>query len=418
MIILVNLNDFLGGGETLMVRMAGYLQKRDKPFCLICAKQSYIHSDLQKNEIPNIITLNNKKIDFYYQNDAERMTMLKEFTEKLPVADSYSFVTFCMRDLYTITQLSKEVENSKVSHLILHYQDNLYVCQSLFDKFVKKYFSRENYSRKKQIAFNNHLFNKLCDSNAIIPMSDLMVNLWNRKFGIRLSKDNVVALPTYDFSDEKPTIQKNNHKILFIGRIVDFKIPGLCVMLNYINTHKEYALTVIGNGNRNFVDRFIKKNNIDTSRINFIGLVNYSKLGDIIKQHSIGYAMGTSIIEICRYGLPVIMALSTPKHRLFKRNICGGLYANCVRGNVGDNLFAGESEDNQPLLEDVMRDLENNYEKSAEACYEYVKNEYNFTSNIEKYLEIIENSKPTDFSDFEIPKASKLRRYFFTKIKN
>jgi glycosyltransferase involved in cell wall biosynthesis len=243
-----------------------------------------------------------------------------------------------------------------------------------------------------------------------------MVKFWNKRFEICLTNDNVVALPTYDFPEEKPAIPQNNHKILFIGRIVDFKIPGLCVMLNYINRHKEYSLTVIGSGDKKNIDEYIDKNNIDTSRIEFIGQVDYSKLGDIIKQHSIGYAMGTSVIEICRYGLPAIMALSTPEHQLFKKDICGGLYANCVRGNVGDNLFAGESEDEQPLLEDIMAELEQNYEASASACYEYIKNDYDFTRNIERYLSIIDNAKPVDFSDVAIPNASLLRRYLRYKV--
>jgi hypothetical protein len=192
-------------------------------------------------------------------------------------------------------------------------------------------------------------------------MSDLMVNFWNKEFSIKIKKENVVALPTYDFEEVMPQIPINNHKIIWIGRIVDFKIPALCVILNFINSNKKYSLSVVGSGNIKAVDKYINENRIDTCRIKFIGQVDYSKLGEIIKQHSIGYAVGTSLIEICRYGLPCIMGLSTPKHKLFKKNICGGLYADCIKGNVGDNLFAGEDEDNQMLIEDAISQLESNY---------------------------------------------------------
>lgn len=417
MIVLVNLNSYLGGGETLMIRMAKFLQKGERRFSLVCAERSYIHDDLCKKGIDNIITIPNDMVDFYYQNREVRSSVINLFLSKLPQSDEYTFVTFCMRDLYTISQVVLNKKKAKVVHLTLHYQDNLYVCQSLLDKVVKNCFGRENYSRKNQISFNNSLFNKLCKNNAIIPMSDLMVKFWNKEFRINLSYDNVVALPTYNFPTEKPSVPENNHKIIFIGRIVDFKIPGLCVMLNFINKHKEYSLTVIGSGDTGLIDKYIKQNKIDKTRIEFIGQVDYSKLGEIIKQHSIGYAMGTSIIEICRYGLPAVMALSTPTHKLFKRDICGGLYANCVRGNVGDNLFAGESEDNQPLLELVMDNLEKNYDKSAQACYEYIKNDYDFTRNIEKYLTIIDNAGITDFSGIVIPQAGKLRRFLQKKFK-
>lgn len=413
MIVLINLNNYLGGGETLMVRMASYLNHSNTKFRAICSKNSYIRKDLEKNGVKSITTIDNWRADYYYLNESDRQALVEDILEIVSDCEQVSFITFCMRDLYTITQVAKQRKNCKVTHLVLHYQDNLYVCQSLKDKLVKKYLGKENYSRKGHIVFNNQLFNRLCANDAIIPMSDLMVNFWNKKYGINLKTENVVALPTYDFPEEKPTIPQNNHKIIFIGRIVDFKIPGLCVMLNYINSHPEYSLTIVGNGDMKSINDYIDKNHIDRSRLNFVGQVDYSKLGEIIKEHSIGYAMGTSVIEICRYGLPSIMALSTPEHQLFKRDICGGIYANCVRGNVGDNLFAGESEDDQPLLEDVMVELESNYAKAAEDCYNYIKNDYDFTRNIKRYLEIVEKTRVTDFSDLEIPECSKLRKIAF-----
>lgn len=418
MLVLLNLNSYLGGGETLFVRMSGFLNNSDIAYKVICAKESYIINDLKKRGITEpVYTIPNERVDYYYLNKDDRLNLVNDILQILSQYDSVSLVTFCMRDLYTISQVAKSHKNCKVVHLVLHYQDNLYLCQSLTDKIVKKFFGKESYSRKEHTLFNNSLFNMLCENDAIIPMSDLMVKFWNKRFRINLKYDNVVALPTHDFPKEKPKTPENNHKIIFIGRIVDFKIPGLCVMLNFINSHLEYSLTVVGNGDMKSIKNYINQKNINCSRINFIGQVDYSELGTIIKQHSIGYAMGTSVVEICRYGLPSIMALSTPDHKLFNKDICGGLYANCVRGNVGDNLFAGESEDEQPLLEDVIRSLEENYEKAAHDCYEYVRNDYDFTRNIKRYLEIIDKAKVTDFSSVDIPLCPPLRKVVFSQFK-
>lgn len=413
MIVLINLNSYLGGGETLMVRMAQFLSKTERVFCCVCARDGYIHKDLINNDIRNCIALEKENIDYYYMNDDQRLSVLSKMKMALPASKEYTFVTFLMRDLYMVSQLTKEIPHSKVVHLVLHYQDNLYVSQSVKDKFVKRYFHKEKYSRKRQIAFNKMLFNKLCDNDAIIPMGDLMVNYWTKCFDIHLKSENVVSLPTADFPESIDFPKENNHKIIFIGRIVDFKIPALCVMLNYINRHKEYSLTVVGDGDMLFIDNYIEQHHIDRSRIHFIGQVDYNKLGNVIKEHSIGYAMGTSVIEICKQGLPAVMALSNPNHKLYERDICGGLYANCVRGNVGDNLFAGESQDDQPLLEDVMTQLENNYEASAKACYEYIKSDYGLTHNMNRYLEIIVKARSTDFSDVEIPHATCIRKFLF-----
>lgn len=418
MIVLINLNSYLGGGETLMVRMASFLKLLKRDFCCICTEGGYIHKDINKNNVDMVVTISQDDVDYYYMDDIQRNIILEKIKQGLPAKEKLYFVTFCMRDLYTISQLTKQIPYSRVIHLVLHYQDNLYVSQSIKDKIIKKLLRKENYSRKDQIVFNRNLLNKLCENDAIIPMSDLMVDFWTNTFDIHLKSENVVALPAADFPEEIDFPKDNNRKIIFVGRIVDFKIPGLCVMLNYINKHKEYSLTVIGNGDMAFINGYIEQHQIDKSRINFIGQVDYSMLGDVIKEHSIGYAMGTSVIEICKHGLPAIMALSNPDHTLFKKGICGGLYADCVRGNVGDNLFAGESQDDQPLLEDVMAELENHYEESARACYEYIKRDYGLTRNMNRYLEIIDNAQPIDFSDIVIPSVSKLRKLFYNYFKN
>lgn len=417
--ILINLNTYLGGGETLLVRMAEYFENTQIPYRVICSSNSYIKMDLEsKTLLDRVYAIENSRADYYYFTEHNRKLLINEIVKMIPSEDDeVSLITFCMRDLYTFSQVAKQNHKFKVVHLVLHYQDNLYVCQSLRDKAIKMIFGKEYYSLSSQINFNKQLFNHLCDSGAIIPMSDLMVDFWNKKFGIKLNHANVVPLPTYDFPILKHINSINNHRILFIGRIVDFKIPGLCVMLNYINRHKEYSLTVVGDGDMKTIKNYIKKKKIDDSRISFLGQISYNNLVSIIKQHSIGYAMGTSGIEICKYGLPVIMALSNPKHQLFKKEICGGLYANCVRGNVGDNLFAGENEEEQPLLENVMNDLERNYYNSAVNCYEYVKKEYGLTKNMQSYISIIDKASITDFTDFEITKPSYLRKFLKRKLK-
>lgn len=216
MIVLINLNSYLGGGETLMVRMASFLNNTRRSFCCICAKDGYIHKDLIKNNIKDIITADSEEIDYYYMDDTHRILLVSKMKSLLPISNEYSFVTFLMRDLYMVSQLTLELSKAKVVHLVLHYQDNLYVSQSVKDKLVKMFFHKEKYSRKDQIEFNKHLFNRLCDNDAIIPMSDLMVNFWNKRFGINLKKKNVVALPTYDFPEEIEFPKENNHKIIYV----------------------------------------------------------------------------------------------------------------------------------------------------------------------------------------------------------
>ena len=52
-IVLLNFNEYLGGGETLMVRFSEYLKKKKINFLVFCPTNSYIHSDLQKKILTN-----------------------------------------------------------------------------------------------------------------------------------------------------------------------------------------------------------------------------------------------------------------------------------------------------------------------------------------------------------------------------
>ena len=152
MLVLVNFNSYLGGGETLMVRMASYVKNSKSSYCMLCTEQSYIYDDLRKNNVGNIITVQNDKADFYYKNAEERKVILSEIKDKLPQSSEYSFVTFCMRDLYMIIQLTKIVTNAKVCHLVLHY---MFVRVCLI-RHTKKSFTRRDIHEPIKLSLINH----------------------------------------------------------------------------------------------------------------------------------------------------------------------------------------------------------------------------------------------------------------------
>jgi hypothetical protein len=142
--------------------------------------------------------------------------------------------------------------------------------------------------------------------------------------------------------------------------------------------------------------------------------VPYNEIGSVIKEHSIGYACGTSIVEIGQYGLPVITALASSSHKLFKRSICGGIYNNKYKGNEGNNLFIGETEDEQPTIEETMAIIEEDFGKAALISYKAMKEDFDMIPNIKKYHSIINGSKRIDAERINIPKCSKVRRAIFS----
>lgn len=353
-------------------------------------------------------------INYYYLSDSERKKLIDKICRQIGVAKNVKLVSFCFRDLFTLVDVAKKIPQSTITHLILHDEDNKYVCQSLVDKLLLKVGGKRKFSNKSQLKFNNRLIQQLVDAGGIVA-EKMTTKIVFGKQGINIAEDSIVPPPMCDFQDEPPKAE-NNKKIIWLGRVVDFKLPALCAMLYFVCKHRDYSMTLIGDGDVEYLKNYVRTNNLDDNNVNYVGQVAYDKIGEVIQQHAIGYACGTSIVEIGKYGLPVITALAQPTHKLFKRPICGGLYNNKYKGNEGNNLFIGETEDEQPLIEDVVMEIESNFESASRKSYLAMKRDFDFNTNVNGYLNIINSAKPLHYNKINIPKSSWLRRFFYYKI--
>ncbi len=422
MIILLNFNTYLGGGETLFVRFIKYLESNGIQYLAICKKESFIFKELANTGIPSskyIGIVNN--CDYYYLNNRNRKKLIDCIFSSITKLgkNRIMLVSFCLRDLYTIVDLSKHIENCSITHLILHSQDYLYTCQTLLDKILYNIFGFRFFNNRKNKEFNKRILSEVNNNNGLVPMAYLGVQLWKKELGINIPIETIVPLPSFDKNQlVRNKVIKNNKSIIWIGRLVDFKLPSLFVMLDYINEHDDYSFTIIGGGDRNKIDNYIKKNKIDTSRINFLGTLDYSKLDDEIKKHSIGYASGTSIIEIVKNGLPVIMALYNYKHKNFKKQICGGLFATTSKGNIGEDLMLLEEDEIKTTIADTIFEIERDYNDAAIRCYEYTLAEYEINTNFEKYLDHIYRTKLILNKQISIHKPSIIRRIIYSLFLN
>lgn len=408
-----NFNTYLGGGETLIVRLAEYLEKENYDFKVFYKKGSYIENDLVRIGVgKDYMCPIESNVDYYYLVKKDRDRLKEEICSYIKAIDDVCLVSLCARDLYTLVDIANNNPKFRVAHLVLHNQDNLYVCQSLLDKIVLKFKGERRFSREKHIAFNRALFNTICEQSIVIPQSELQAELLKEEFDICTEKEKAVPLPTCDFSNFDYVTPKNNKKIIWIGRIVDFKLPALVAILHFVSRHNDYSLTVVGDGEVDYIKNYLNNNGISEENISFVGKVNYGDLEVVIKQHSIGYAMGTSIIEIGKYGLPVIMALGSPDFKLFDKDICGGLYSHQSRGNVGDTMFYRKSTDPVVLIEEAFTEVESDYSKASRICYEALKSNFDEKTDFQLYMKWISQAKPIS-TNLVIPKASWLRRLLF-----
>ena len=413
MIVLINFNSYLGGGETLFVRLADFFRQQKIKCHLFYKENSFIEKDLRRRCITENSHSINLSTDYYYLSSKERKELRSAILNNLEENHKYEIFSFCARDLYLTIDLTKQKKYQlKLVHLILHEQDNLYCCQTITNKLKQKFGMKRSFSSKKMTKFNTRLFNEVNEKGVLIPMNEVIVKLWENFFSIHLKKDNVIPLPTCSFDNYnfKPI---NNKKILWIGRLIDFKIPSICAILNFLKVRPDYKLSIAGYGAEKFINNYIDKNAINKSQIQFLGKIEYDKLEEIVKGHAIGYAMGTSIIEMAQYGIPVIMAMASPSLKLFDKDICGGLYINKYLGNVGTDLYLSEDLSPYPTIESTISSIESRYEESAKECYEYIRKIFDFEINAKAYLKMAESKG--EYTEFKItiPFANILRKMAF-----
>lgn len=415
MYALFNFNKYLGGGETIFVRWADYLRRNNIDCRLFYAAEGFISDEMKRLQLPEKYLCAYKgDVNYYYQNANERASFVHWIVKKLAGLKDVKLISFCMRDLYTLVDVAKQSDFYTITHLILHDQDNLYVCQTICDKLVQKFIGKRKFSDAKQIEFNNKLFRELVGAGGLIA-EKMTTKIVMRRYGIEIDDEIIVPPPMCDFPKEVPRVV-NNKRIIWIGRVVDFKLPAICSMLDFVCRNKEYSFTVVGDGNIDYLRKYMSDRDLDGSNVNFRGIVSYNEIANVIKEHSIGYACGTSIVEIGRFGLPVITALASPLHKLFKRSICGGLYNNKYKGNEGNNLFIGETEEDQPTIEETIALIERDFYKAAVQSYHAMKEDFDLVPNIKKYHAITDEAKRGDAPNIGIPYSSMIRRFLFRHV--
>jgi glycosyltransferase involved in cell wall biosynthesis len=415
LIVLINLNTYLGGGETLMVRFAEYLQQQDVEFLCVCAAGSYLLADLQRKGIASTAILPiESSPDYYYADRAARQRLVEQIAAKIENR-SARLVSFCMRDLYTASALCSRLPRAALVHLILHIQDDMYVGQTILDKIVYSMTGRRQFRNSQAIAFNRRLLSMINRKGGLICMADLIAKVWHKNFGVIIPDDHIVPLPSFVATADQSEQEGNNRRIIWIGRLVDFKIPALLAMIDFLSGASDYTLTVIGDGDRGPLIKRMRERNVDSDRVSFIGEVPYAQLQRVIRGHSIGYAMGTSLIELARFGIPVMVALASYRHRPFARPICGGLFFDQARGCDGSELAIISEDEIETTIENAIGMIEADWNAVARACYEYARGNYSAEKNFSTYMAIIHNAAWLSEAErlIEIPVAPLLRKSIY-----
>lgn len=401
-----------------MVRFAEYLQRKNVSFLCVCATESYAFADLKQKGIAlsSILAIEGST-DYYYADDKIRKQLIEEITNRIKTRPA-RIVSFCMRDLYTASAVSARLPRVSLSHLILHIQDDLYLGQTILDKFVYQLIGQRRFGNTRTIELNRRILTMINMNGGLICMSDLIAEVWRRNFGVFIRPEHIIPLPSFSSALQYSVPENNNHKILWIGRLVDFKIPALLAMIEFLSVSSLYSLTIVGDGDRSAVLARMKDCAVSEDRVHFMGEVSYAELGDVILKHSIGYAMGTSLVELARFRIPVVVALASYSHKPFDRPICGGVFFNQPRGCDGSELAISSEDQYGKNIVDVMGEIEADWKGAAHACYKYSRDNYSVEENFSAYEKNIENARWLSDVDkaISLPTAPLVRRLLFLLI--
>lgn len=412
--ILVNFNEYLGGGETLLVRV---YEKLNSQGCkVICSKDSFISTKIKTQDC----LVYSGDYSFEYISEKCKNELF-EWLECNVSNQTTIFVTFCIRDLHIISSYLRISKNShsRIVHLLLHPLDHLYICQSIVDKLLSKFFNIQRYSLIKNREINKRILQYLNSKESLISMNSNVSARLLQDTNCSIPSKHLIPLPVVD-SEILPckyVVKSPNSKIriVWLGRIVDFKIPAILAMIDFVNVNRNYEFSIIGYGHEQIIKKYMLKLDLDFDNVRLLGKIDLLSNPNYISEFDIGYGMGTSIVELTRLGLPTIVALASPDFKNFDKPMCAGLVCDQEPGNVGDDLYAnnlGSSYSIADTINKILIDPRTIHLKSSE----YINHYFNSEVNISRYISVINDFQAHDFSSFDAIKVNIFRKLIFRMV--
>lgn len=348
MIVLFNLNRYVGGGETITIRIAQYLHDHTIPYALFTFSEDCYLSEQARNRNLKLFAWPVSNDSVAYMNEIERATLVKKVKEVLKDEQILYPFTCCLRDLYNSLYIFSRFKEKKITiSTAIYHPEDVYYLSSL------------SLNKKNIIEFNRNILLTLADKDAVLFPN---FNALKTSFGNDTKyTPQFIPLPILipDKIPLKILDQAKPIKIVCISRFVSFKIAAVLAIVRFARKNKGYELSLIGYGIYRFVLSFyIKIHHMKNVKI-FSG-IGPDQLDQLIDQADIGYAQGTSILEIAKRGMPVIIAPYSNILDIFNKDfLCMGVFGERNDFNYGDYRSNGGPE-SVPIDKTIER-IVNNY---------------------------------------------------------
>jgi hypothetical protein len=316
MILLLNLNAYIGGGETLLIRMAQHLHSTGRPYQIMAAAgdcwiaREAARLGLECQAWPA------RQHSITYQSNDERTCTVAAMEELFGNRGELRIFTFCMRDLYNALYVFTRMPRLRAwfAHGIYHPED-------------VRYLSSLSFCPARIVGFNRRLARSLYDARAIlfVNRNGLNESLCN---GRPCSEDTASAavfapLPIAiagGIPERRlpPMHAARKLRIICISRFVVFKVGAVLAIMRHVRSRDDAELLVIGHGRWKLVlDAWMLLRCARNIRI--LTDVGPAQLDAHIDSCDVGYAQGTSILEIAKRGVPVLIAPYSRIRDVFNR---------------------------------------------------------------------------------------------------
>jgi hypothetical protein len=275
----------LGGAELLLIRLANDLYNSGYEVGIVDIQNGWISENINNSHIETIYIGKEKVL---LPNNATLITTSNFI---------YSLDNYFERSNTKLLFWTVQPYNVIIS---MPYINRYKILEKIIFTRFKNFYDNEVICKPKQ------LLSELIKSNSIVAMDNACNIVLNKNYGLNYQK----FLPVYVYSKNSYSFSPLEEKIqlVWLGRIDnEFKKYILIKLISDIvdsNFFHRVNLNIIGEG-EGLVE--VKKFCENLNNVNFLGTLRKNELQSVLSQANIGFAMGTSALDIANLGIPTIL---------------------------------------------------------------------------------------------------------------
>jgi hypothetical protein len=236
----------------------------------------------------------------------------------------------------------------------------------------------------------------------------------NEKFNLKLKFPLLKICTNYPtYKPKNKLIDKKIINCCYFGRVEDYKTYAIRHLMDRLNLFNNLKIhfTIIGSG-RDIEP--VKKYAIDINFIHpikFTGEIKSSDIDEYLIHQDIVFAMGTSILEAMKLGIPSFIMDYDFKDFDLKQKYT--LMHKSNKLNFG-SLITSKNAESKDSLNQSLKDIINNYNKISSESFKFWRDNFSAKNTHDDFIKILSEVELTiaDIEKFGLTKPD-----FFSKVK-